>query len=211
VKAAPAIALAALVVAACSGSSPGGGATTSPGRTTAPTAATPTTAPATAGSQASTTTTTGASGPTGTALPTTSAPAATIDVAAGLANLGLVRTWYHHGFDLTIRADGSGTANWRVYRTCPDGPPPCDRFVGNQILDGGHATFSVRPVPQSSVAVAVMASSTDPTMLGARGTVQVTPVLGRQGPGREIRFPTLRDPTFVLCDDAALLTGDCGA
>jgi len=209
-RAAPAIALAALVVAACSGSSPGGGAATTRGRTTATTAAAPTTAPATAGSEAPTTTTPDTSGPTRTALPPTSVAATTIDVAAGLANLGLVRTWYHHGFDLTIRADGTGTANWRVYRTCPDAPP-CDQFVGNQILDGGHATFSVRPVPQSSVAVAVMASSTDPTMLGARGTVQVTPVLGRQGPGREILFPTLRDPAFVLCDDAALLTGDCGA
>jgi len=211
VKAPPAIVLAALVVAACSGSSPGGSAATTRGPTTAPSAATPTTAQGAAGSEVSTTTATGGSGPTRTALPATSVPATTIDVAAGLTNLGLVRTWYHHGFDLTIRADGTGTANWRVYRTCPDGPPPCDQFVGNQILDGGHATFSVRPVPQSSVAVAVMASSTDPTMLGARGTVQVTPVLGRQGPGREILFPTLRDPTFVLCDDAALLTGDCGA
>lgn len=205
----PAIVVAALALAvgACSSSSRAtatGGATRPSGPVTTASEAATTTVPAP--TTAAPPSTTGA--PPSTAVP---APATTVDVAAGLADLGLVGTWYHHGLDLTIRPDGSGTANWRMYRTCSEGPPPCDQIVGNEILDGGHATFSVRPVAQSSVAIATMASSTDPTLLGARGTVQITPILGRKGPGREVLFPTLRDPNFVLCDAAALVTGDCGA
>jgi hypothetical protein len=134
----------------------------------------------------------------------------------GLQALGLVGSWYHHGFTLTIGADGSASAHWRVYRWCSTDPtPPCDQMVttasGNQIIDGGQATMTVAVVPQSSVAIATMIGSTDETTLRAHGTVRLAPILGRTGPGHELIFPILRDPSFRVCDEAALQTGDCGA
>jgi len=143
---------------------------------------------------------------------TVAATAPTPTIRVGLAELGLVGTWDHHGFTATINADGSGLASWRIYRWCSQEPaPPCDQMNGSTIIDGGHATFTVRAVPQSSVAVATITSSTDHSTLGAPGTVQVTPVLGRSGPGKEIVFPILRDPNFILCAGGAGVTGDCGA
>jgi hypothetical protein len=132
-------------------------------------------------------------------------------VAAGLGSLHLIGTWYHHGFEVVIGADRSGSADWRVYRMCSTSPPPCDRVVGDTIIDGGRATFTIHARPQSSNAVATMTFSTDPSTLGASGTVQVSPLLGRSGPGNEIVFPIIPDPSLVLCDRAALPTGDCGA
>jgi len=142
----------------------------------------------------------------------TASSAPTPGTTAGLEDLGLLGTWSHHGFTLTINADGSGLATWRTYRTCSSDPtPPCDQISGNEIIDGGYATFTIKALPQSSVAVATVTSSTDHSTLGAPGTVHVTPVLGRSGPGKEIVFPILPDPTFILCDAAAGVTGDCGA
>jgi hypothetical protein len=135
----------------------------------------------------------------------------TSGVGTALADLHLIGTWYHHGIVVTIAADGTGSVDWRTYRTCPAGPPPCDRTVGNEIVSGGHATFDVRALGQSSNAIATMTASNDPSTLAATGTVQVSPVLGRSGPGNEIVFPIVPDPSLVLCDMPALSTGDCGA
>lgn len=161
-------------------------------------------------------TTTSSTAPSTTS--TTSAPLSTtsvappLDVGIGLQDLGLVGQWVHHGFFVTINRDGSGVADWRIYTFCSQDPtPPCDQMNGNVILDGGHATFRIRARPQSSVAVATMTSSSDPKTLGSSGTVQVSPILGRPGPGKEIVFPIRSDPSFVLCDAAASVTGDCGA
>ncbi|GEM_PF-3331464 len=49
------------------------------------------------------------------------------------------KSWWHHGFTLTIDQNGSGTAQWRIYKFCKDDPtPPCDG-IGKNDFDGGHA------------------------------------------------------------------------
>jgi hypothetical protein len=198
VRAVTGLAIAAIVIVSCSGTSD------APRPVPTSTGAAPSTRAATA-------TTTSSTEVTVSTVATSATAPATTAAASGLADLHLIGAWYHHGMVVAIRADGSGSADWRTYRACPSSPPPCDETVGNQIMSGGHATFTVRPLGQSSNAVATMMSSNDPSTLAAAGTLQVSPVLGRSGPGNEIVFPIIPDPSLVLCDTAALPTGDCGA
>ncbi|MHB8467725.1 MAG: hypothetical protein ACYDD7_23155 [Acidimicrobiales bacterium] len=117
---------------------------------------------------------------------------------------------------MIIRADGTGTASWRIYRFCSDDPrPPCDAMQDNQITDGGQATFTIVAKPQPvDGALASIRTSTDPTTLAAPGTVDVRVFRGQGGPGQLIHFPTRSDPNTLLCDEAALARPseyNCGA
>jgi WD40 repeat protein len=56
---------------------------------------------------------------------------ASLDLFAG--------SWYHHGAGISIDTGGTFTASARVYTWCGQGPPPCDRLVGNEIENGYHA------------------------------------------------------------------------
>ena len=70
-------------------------------------------------------------GPAGqTAQPATATPP---DLAQ------FVGVWSRHGAGLTVTPDGSFSLEWRTYRMCGEGPPPCDQIVNNLITDGGRA------------------------------------------------------------------------
>jgi hypothetical protein len=75
---------------------------------------------------------------------TTSTTSATVSPAsfAGPA-AAFAGTWHRHGSVVFIDGSGSGVADWRVYSWCSDAPPPCDLMIGDQIIDGGHATFTI--------------------------------------------------------------------
>jgi len=50
--------------------------------------------------------------------------------------------WWHHGFGMTVTADGEAIASWRVYRWCDQDPtPPCDADTPQGIVNGGRATI----------------------------------------------------------------------
>ena len=91
---------AGLVAAWCTG-----GRATPPGRTTAgPTTTTPpapsAAAPSTAGPPAAASDSTGAASAKSAPAAATAATTGTVDVGAGLADLRLIGTWYHHGFQV---------------------------------------------------------------------------------------------------------------
>ena len=92
--------LAGLVAASCTG-----GRATPPGPTTAgPTTTTPpapgAAAPSTAGPPAPASDSTGAASAKAAPAAATAATTGTVDVGAGLADLRLIGTWYHHGFQV---------------------------------------------------------------------------------------------------------------
>lgn len=77
-------------------------------------------------------------------------PAAAAATAARIADATAPRSltdfaggWGRHGFILSISADGSAEASWRVYTWCKDNGnrQPCDSVQGNGIISGGKATF----------------------------------------------------------------------
>jgi hypothetical protein len=82
-------------------------------------------------------------------------------VSSGADFSSFVGTWVRHGFALTVNADGNGDASWRVYGWCSASPPPCDSIIGNQIIDGGHASIQLISVRGSS-ATGTIFGSTDP-------------------------------------------------
>jgi hypothetical protein len=82
--------------------------------------------------------------------------------------------WWHHGFDVTINADGSGEASWRIYSWCstPGTLPPCDSMQGNMIIEGGHATITFDHV-ESPTAFGTVTGSADQKVL-PNGTARFT-------------------------------------
>jgi hypothetical protein len=147
---------------------------------------------------------------------TTVVTTTTVAPTVGLTETGLIGQWSRHGLVVIIKADGTGTASWRIYRFCSDNPaPPCDAVQGNEIIDGGQAAFTIvaKPRPVDG-AIASIRTSTDPTTLAAPGTVDVRVFRGQGGPGQLIHFPTRNDPNTLLCDQAALAQPaeyNCGA
>jgi hypothetical protein len=89
-----------------------------------------------------------------------------------------VGDWSAHGGGVTIRPDGSVTAEWRTYRWCDDDPrPPCDRTEGNAIIGGGSATFQLQTVA-GGVAQGVVTNTSDPSSLRISSTVTFTLLAG---------------------------------
>jgi hypothetical protein len=68
--------------------------------------------------------------------------------------------WYAHGAGLAIEPDGSFSLGFRIYEFCDDDPPPCDRMVGNEIIEGGLAKG--RLVRGLDTVYALIIESTDP-------------------------------------------------
>jgi hypothetical protein len=55
---------------------------------------------------------------------------------------GFAKDWWHHGFVMTVQANGQSSATWRVYKWCSDDPnPPCDQILENRIISGGSGTL----------------------------------------------------------------------
>ena len=107
--------------------------------------------------------TTTTQGTTPTSTTTTLAIAQSGVTATQLASF--VGDWYHHGIGASITAEGLGTLGWRTYTTCgPQQPPPCDTINGNEIIDGGHATFELTSV-NGTTATGHTVSSDDPASL----------------------------------------------
>ncbi|MGW5465992.1 hypothetical protein [Streptomyces sp. NPDC003996] len=61
-----------------------------------------------------------------------------------------VEDWYRHGSSLTINKDGSFEASGRVYVFCDQASPPCDKWSGNTIIDGYHASGRLTAVNGTS-------------------------------------------------------------
>ena len=69
--------------------------------------------------------------------PSTTAAPTTAPVRPDLTNL--VHTWSVHCCGLKVDGAGHFEFAGRTYVWCEDGPPPCDRMVGNEIHDGAMA------------------------------------------------------------------------
>jgi hypothetical protein len=139
---------------------------------------------------------------TTTSLPqqTTTPPVPTTVPAPG-AFSAFSAAWFFHGFGAIIAADGSGQANWRVYKWCKDDPtPPCDDLIGNQIIDGGSAQLRLTSV-QGSVAYGQVSYTTDPK------TVPLGALIVRLVTGDHLQFGSVGQP---LCGPTAP-TDSCGA
>ncbi len=96
-------------------------------------------------------------GPASTAPPgATAAPSQDLSLFVGV--------WSRHGADLTITPDGSFSFEWRTYRMCGQGPPPCDQIVNNLITDGGRALGMMHAVGDHS-AVGEVTATNDPTFV----------------------------------------------
>jgi hypothetical protein len=112
-----------------------------------------------------------------------------------------VGDWHFHGVFAHIGSDGKGDASWRIYKWCSDDPnPPCDGVDGNNIIDGGEATFTVVAVDGTS-ATATVDRSTDTK------TVPTGPVALRIIAGDHLDFPRFGVP---LCG-ASSPPDSCGA
>jgi hypothetical protein len=105
----------------------------------------------------------GSAAPTGPPpAPSTSAPATIITTAPGI----FVGTWDGHSRRLMVSAAGTAKVDYRLYVTCsPTSGPPCDKMVGNSIIDGGHVTLHVVRVVtahRTSTATATVTTTSDP-------------------------------------------------
>ena len=115
-----------------------------------------------------------------------------------------VGAWNGHGRQLTIKADGSGTVLYRVYRWCSDDPtPPCDLMKSNVIYEGGHITFNIEQVVtahQLSTATATVLTSTDPQVQPGSSQTFV------------LKGGVVTSTSFgMFCDEKASMAGTCGA
>jgi hypothetical protein len=73
--------------------------------------------------------------------------------------------WRGHGRMLLVRADGTATLMWRVYRWCGNGAAvPCDSKKGGRIVFGGSASFTLSSVT-GRVARGTVTSTTDASTL----------------------------------------------
>lgn len=67
--------------------------------------------------------------------------------------------WVSHIGALKVHGDGDGWFSYRVYRTCSDSPPPCDRMIGNYIYDGGFMQFQLSSIHGASATGTILYSS----------------------------------------------------
>jgi hypothetical protein len=115
-----------------------------------------------------------------------------------------VGSWFGHGRQLVVNANGSAKATYRAYVFCSQNPtPPCDQMIGNQIVAGGQVTLHVGQVVTAnhmSTATAVVLTSSDPKI--APGSTQTLVLNG------DVITWTKFD---TFCDSKAEQSGTCGA
>ncbi|MEV7235828.1 hypothetical protein AB0N06_18085 [Streptomyces sp. NPDC051020] len=61
-----------------------------------------------------------------------------------------VEDWLGHGRSVTISKDGSFEASARVYVSCDQASPPCDKGIGGIVIDGYHASGRLTAVNGTS-------------------------------------------------------------
>lgn len=159
-------------------------------------AATPTSAPTTV-SPATTRPQTTTAGPT--TRPQTTAAPTTASQRPDLT--GLVGEWDGHGRHLTVDRAGHFEFVGRTYVVCGEGPPPCDRFVGNEIGDGAVAN-GVITSRRGNIAIAEVTSTND-TDYVPHGTASFV-----YDPANDTL--TIQPTDVSLCGPSAG-TGVCGA
>jgi hypothetical protein len=94
--------------------------------------------------------------------------------------------WFHHGASLDItRSDidpaaGFVTAQWRTYSMCESSPPPCDRFIGHVLAEGGIASLVLQHTQgqDDRTVTAIVAATSDPTGYAWDETIQYTMLPG---------------------------------
>ena len=87
----------------------------------------------------------------------------------------IVGHWDHHGFFVTVNADGRSTAIWRVYKWCDQGfDQPCDQIVNNSIVSGGRAVIRFSGPDASGAFQGQVLETTDPEGLDL-GPVSLLP------------------------------------
>jgi len=135
---------------------------------------------------------------------TTTTPLEAAGAAALLHGLKpFVDDWGAHGSAVNIDENGVGKATWRAYKACQEDPaPPCDRNVGNVIVNGGAALFVITATDGSSADGYVLTSN-DPSK------VPVGPLHLELRPNDHLAFPGLGVEGGPLCGHRA--TWDCGA
>jgi hypothetical protein len=197
-----AVACAAAVLAACSSTVGGHGAASSADQTAT---SLPAATTAVGGPFGTSTSSSGGSVATGTSatstptIPVTATPSAPATVVSNAPGI-FVGTWTGHARTLVVDADGSARVDYRLYRTCGTDAPPCDRIVGDSIIDGGHVTLQTQRVVtanHTSTLTATVLTSTDPTY--RVGTTQTF----------TLRGDIIDSPYATFCD--AKSDGQCGA
>lgn len=104
--------------------------------------------------------------PTTTTAPTTS----TAEPTTGTSPTSFSGDWTAHCCSLKIDGAGSFQFSGRTYVFCTAGPPPCDRIVGNEIIDGARASGTI--ISRSGPSAVARVTSTTDTDFISRGTVQ---------------------------------------
>ena len=142
--------------------------------------------------------------PTVVATTTTASSTSTTSNVNGVAG-AFAGTWGRHSTSLTIDPSGYGILDWRIYNDCGSSPPPCDFSAGNNIVDGGHATFRISATGPLSAAGEVE-STTDSS------AVPVGRFAARLAPSNDLLYLAL--PLFgglPMCGPDSRQPNECGA
>jgi hypothetical protein len=104
-----------------------------------------------------------------------------------------------------IDPSGAGIGEWRLYKWCGDGPPPCDLDTNDHgYISGGHATFTLKATSVTT-AVGMVITTTVP------GDFPVGRLTARFDPAEDLLWlsaPMFKD--YPLCGPHAP-SGRCGA
>jgi hypothetical protein len=142
--------------------------------------------------------------PTVVATTTTRSSTSTTINVNGVAG-AFAGTWYRHSTGLTVDPSGYGILDWRIYNDCGSGPPPCDFSAGNNIVDGGHATFRLSATG-ALLAAGEVEATTDSS------TVPIGRFTARLDPSNDLLYLAL--PLFgalPMCGPDSRQPNECGA
>jgi hypothetical protein len=67
---------------------------------------------------------------------------------------------------MAVTDDGGFTLEWRTYRWCGQGPPPCDQQANSVITDGGRAIGRLEPM-SATTATGRVTITNDPSAVPA--------------------------------------------
>jgi hypothetical protein len=106
---------------------------------------------------------------------------------------------------LNIDGSGYGVLDWRTYTWCWQGPPPCDFFIGDDIIDGGHADFVLMSTGPETASGRVLTSTTPAAVPLGRFTARLDPASG-------LLYLSFLGRDYPLCGGLHSVTSDlCGA
>lgn len=85
-------------------------------------------------------------------------------------------TWGGHGRSLDVRPSGTAFLLYRTYTWCNQGVrPPCDYFMGNEIISGGQVTLQFTSATPTAATGQVVATSAPMYPLGMTARLTLLP------------------------------------